>query len=132
MFFFFFSFIIYFYFLNYFFNPIFNFSFNLNTLNISNENSKKFNSTENSLENDIYLDGNYGYQDSQSFLKVQTMMGTDKKFGYYKDNGVPGPGNYIIRDFAEDISRKGEIINQIRQKIKEKEKIKINKEENNH
>ena len=98
------------------------FNYNINTLNISNDNSKKFKSAENSLENDIYLDGNYGYQDSQSFLKVQTMMGTDKKFGNYKDNGVPGPGNYIIRDFAEDISRKGEIINQIRQKIKEKEK----------
>jgi len=108
------------------------FNYNINTLNISNDNSKKFKSMENSLENDIFLDGNYGYQDSQSFLKVQTMMGTDKKFRNYIDNGVPGPGNYIIRDFAEDISRKGEIINQIRQKIKEKEKIKFNKDENTH
>ena len=108
------------------------FNYNIKTLNISNGNSKQFKSAENSLENDIFLDGNYGYQDSQSFLKVQTMMGTEKKFGNYKDNGVPGPGNYIIRDFAEDIARKGEIINQIRQKIKEKEKIKFNKDENNH
>ena len=108
------------------------FNYNIKTLNISNGNSKQFKSAENSLENDIFLDGNYGYQDSQSFLKVQTMMGTEKKFGNYKDNGVPGPGNYIIRDFAEDITRKGEIINQIRQKIKEKEKIKFNKDENNH
>jgi hypothetical protein len=108
------------------------FNYNINKLNISNENSKQFKSMENSLENDIYLDGNYGYQDSQSFLKLQTMMGTEKKLNNYKDNGVPGPGNYIIRDFAEDISRKGELINQIRQKMKEKEKIQFNKDENNN
>lgn len=107
------------------------FNYNINALNISNNNYKQFKSLENSLENDIYLDGNYGYQDSQSFLKLQTMMGTEKKFRNYKDNGVPGPGNYIIRDFAEDISRKGEIINQIRQKIREKEKFKLSNHENN-
>ena len=108
------------------------FNYNIKTLDISNDNSKQFKPMENSLENDIFLDGNFGYQDSQSFLKLQTMMGTEKKLNNYKDNGVPGPGNYIIRDFAEDISRKGEIINQIRQKIKEKENIKFNKEENSH
>ena len=81
-------------------------------------------------ENDIFQDGNYGYQDYQSFLKAQTIMGTEKKFRCYKNNGVPGPGNYKIQSFADVISKKGEIINQTRQKIKEKENNKIIYQEN--
>ena len=77
------------------------------------------------IETNLYKDGNFGYQDYQSFLKSQTMMGTEKKFRCYKDNGVPGPGNYKILNFAEEISKKGDLINKIRQKIKEKENNKM-------
>ena len=81
-------------------------------------------------ENDIFQDGNYVYPDYQSFLKAQTIMGTEKKFRCYKDNGVPGPGNYKIRSFADIISRNGDIINKNREKIKEKENNKFIYQEN--
>ena len=71
-----------------------------------NNNKNKYNSL--SLDNELFKDGNFGYQDTKSFLKTQNMMGTEKKFRCYKDNGVPGPGNYVIRNFAEEISSKGE------------------------
>lgn len=82
--------------------------------------NQNFNSTNNSIEKDLFKEGNFGYEDTKSFLKVETMMGKEKKFRCYKDNGVPGPGNYTIRSFAEDILKKGNLINNIRQKIKEK------------
>ena len=78
-----------------------------------------------SCDDDIFENENFGCQDTKSFLKAQTMMGTEKKFRNYKDNGVPGPGNYTIRSFAEEISKKGEEINKIRKAINEKENYKI-------
>ena len=63
------------------------------------------------LNNDLFIDGNFSQQDTKSFLKAQTIMGTEKKFRCYKDNGVPGPGNYQIRSFADDIINKGNLKN---------------------
>ena len=68
---------------------------------------KKFKSNVNIINNDVFIDGNFGQQDTKSFLKAQTIMGTEKKFRCYKDNGVPGPGNYKIKSFADDILKKG-------------------------
>ena len=64
----------------------------------------------------------YGSQDSQSFLKMQTTMGTGKKL-YSKDNGYPGPNQYKIRGFAEDVKLKGDKINETRIMLKEKKKL---------
>ena len=64
----------------------------------------------------------YGSQDSQSFLKMQTTMGTGKKL-FSKDNGYPGPNQYKIRGFAEDVKLKGDKINETRIMLKEKKKL---------
>ena len=64
----------------------------------------------------------YGSQDSQSFLKMQTTMGTGKKL-YTKDNGYPGPNQYKIRGFADDVKLKGDKINETRIMLKEKKKL---------
>ena len=64
----------------------------------------------------------YGSQDSQSFLKMQTTMGTGKKLES-KDNGFPGPNKYIIRGFADDVKLKGDKINETRIMLKEKKKL---------
>ena len=61
----------------------------------------------------------YGSQDSQSFLKMQTTMGTGKKL-VEKDNGYPGPNQYLIRGFADDVKMRGDKINETRIKLKEK------------
>ena len=108
----------------------------------SSERFKTFNSNKNKkggfiIENDLFQNGIFKLEDHQSFLKAQTMMGTERKFRSYKDNGVPGPGNYKIMNFAEEISKKGEIVNNIRQKINEKNEMenkirqKIKEKENN-
>ena len=64
----------------------------------------------------------YGSQDSQSFLKTQTMMGTGKKM-VVKDNGYPAPNRYTIRGFADDIKSNGDKINATRMMLIEKKKL---------
>ena len=64
----------------------------------------------------------YGSQDSQSFLKTQTMMGTGKKM-VFKDNGYPAPNRYVIRGFADDIKNNGDKVNATRMMLKEKKKL---------
>ena len=64
----------------------------------------------------------YGSQDSQSFLKTQTMMGTGKKM-VIKDNGYPAPNRYVIKGFADDIKNNGDKINATRMMLKEKKKL---------
>ena len=62
------------------------------------------------LENNLFKDSNFGYQDTKSFLKTQTIIGTKTKFRCYKDKGIPGPGNYILKNFAEEITLKGVLV----------------------
>ena len=64
----------------------------------------------------------YGDMDSQSFLKMQTTMGTGKKL-FMKDNGYPGPNQYKIRGFADEVKLKGDKINETRIMLKEKKKL---------
>ena len=64
----------------------------------------------------------YGSQDSQSFLKTQTMMGTGKKM-VVKDNGYPAPNKYIIRGFADDLKINADKINATRMMLIEKKKL---------
>ena len=64
----------------------------------------------------------YGSQDSQSFLKMQTTMGTGKKLET-KDNGFPGPNQYNIKGFADLVKIRGDKINETRIQLKEKKKL---------
>ena len=64
----------------------------------------------------------YGDQDSQSFLKAQTTMGTGKKL-FTKDNGNPGPSQYLIRGFADEVKLRGDKVNETRIMLKEKKKL---------
>ena len=60
-------------------------------------------------------------------------MGTARKSTICKDNGVPGPGYYKIKGFAEEVVEKGAIVNETRTKIREKqlEKGRTEKDYNN-
>ena len=64
----------------------------------------------------------YGPQDSQSFLKMQTTMGTGKRLND-KDNGSPGPNLYNIKGFADLVKLRGDKINEIRKMLIEKKKL---------
>ena len=59
---------------------------------------------ENNNKNWIFRNNNFGYNDKQSYLKTQTFMGVSKKLNNYKDNGVPGPGQYSLKGFADLIT----------------------------
>jgi hypothetical protein len=48
-------------------------------------------------------------------------MGTAKKDIILKDNGVPGPGYYWIKGFADIVKEKGDKVNEVRTRIREKE-----------
>ena len=88
----------------------------------SDNNNK--NTNYNGIENDNWYNSLYFYgsQDSQSFLKTQTMMGTGKKM-VFKDNGYPAPNHYTIRGFADDVKMKGDKVNATRVMLKEKKKL---------
>ena len=64
----------------------------------------------------------YGDQDFHSFLKAQTTMGTGKKL-YTKENGYPGPNQYLIRGFADEVKSRGDKVNETRKKLIEKKKL---------
>ena len=49
-------------------------------------------------------------------------MGTGKKL-YTKDNGYPGPNQYLIRGFADEVKLRGDKVNETRIKLREKKKI---------
>ena len=57
-------------------------------------------------QNILFRNGIFGYIDKQSFSKTQNFMGKEEKLKNYKDNGIPGPGQYYIKGFAELISLK--------------------------
>ena len=63
----------------------------------------------------------YGDMDSQSFLKMQTTIGTGKKL-FTKDNEYLWPNKYKIKGFANEVKLKGEKINEKRIILNEKGK----------
>ena len=88
-------------------------------------NDGRYESEGNEFLNDNFGNGSlyfYGPQDHQSFLKMQTTMGTGKKL-FTKDNGFPGPNQYKIRGFAEEVKLRGDKINETRIMLKEKKKL---------
>ena len=90
-------------------------------------NMYKFKENDSKDKNDLFVDGNFDYNDKQSFLKTQNFMGSGPKGNTVKYNGVPGPGYYLLKGFADEIIEKGEKINlaHIRmEKLKEEEEKK--------
>jgi hypothetical protein len=57
-------------------------------------------------KNWLFRNGIFGYNDKQSFLKTQNFMGLSKKLTSNNDNGVPGPGQYSLKSFADLITFK--------------------------
>ena len=55
-------------------------------------------------KNWLFRNGVFGYNDKKSYLKTQTFMGLGKRMNDYKDNGVPGPGQYSIKGFTDLIT----------------------------
>ena len=49
-------------------------------------------------------------------------MGTGKKL-YTKANGYPGPNQYLIRGFADEVKSRGDKVNETRKKLIEKKKL---------
>ena len=70
----------------------------------------------------IFSEGQFKPEDTKSYQTKEVFMGTAKKSTVEKDNGVPGPGYYRIKGFAEEVAEKGAIVNEVRTKIREKEK----------
>ena len=70
-----------------------------------------------------FEDGKYKPDDVKTFSTVQGGMGKARKNTFLKGNGIPGPGEYKIKGFADDVISKGSKINLARLRIKEKEKL---------
>ena len=94
----------------------------------------KNNSTVASTNEMIFSEGQFAPEDTKSYQTKEVFMGTARKSTICKDNGVPGPGYYKIKGFAEEVVEKGVIVNEIRTKIREKqlEKERTEKDNNNN
>lgn len=93
----------------------------------------KDNSTVASTNEMIFSEGQFAPEDTKSYQTKEVFMGTARKSTICKDNGVPGPGYYKIKGFAEEVVEKGAIVNETRTKIREKqlEKGRTEKDYNN-
>ena len=107
--------------------PAFSFGNSKRFSSVSNEgrnerSNQKEISERNLTEGNLATIYYYGDQDSHSFLKAQTTMGTGKKL-YTKENGYPGPNQYLIRGFADEVKLRGDRVNETRKKLIEKKKL---------
>ena len=82
-----------------------------------------------SREDEITLDTKYGidlmtFKDGEvkSFFQGKEGLYKAKKDNELKNNGIPGPGQYRIKGFAEILAEKGKKISDVKDKIKRKEK----------
>ena len=73
-------------------------------------------------KNWLFRNGIFGYNDKTSYLKTQTYMGLGKRMTDYKDNGVPGPGQYYIKGFTDLISFRNNKKNKISKTVQNKSK----------
>jgi hypothetical protein len=94
-----------------------------------NDNDDKSGSEDKNNYNDLFVDGNFSYNDKQSFLKTQNFMGSSPKGDNVKK--YEGPGYYLLKGFADEIIEKGRKINEAHirmEKLKqEEEKKKLEK-----
>ena len=65
-----------------------------------------------------FEDGKYKPDDVKTFSTVQGGMGKARKNTFLKGNGIPGPGEYKIKGFAEKIAEEGRRIREMREKAK--------------
>ena len=69
-----------------------------------------------------FKDGKFKPDDVKSFFNGRGGLYKAKKDNVLKENGIPGPGQYRIKGFAEILAEKGKKISDIRDDIKQKEK----------
>ena len=69
---------------------------------------------------EIFENGEFMPPEMKSHQTKEVFMGTGEKCNMIKDNGVPGPGYYWIKGFAEEVVEKGDKVNEVRTKIKKK------------
>ena len=69
-----------------------------------------------------FQDGKFKPDDVKSFFNGRGGLYKAKKDNVLKENGIPGPGQYRIKGFAEILAEKGKKISDIRDNIKQKEK----------
>ena len=86
--------------------------------NNNNNNNNNIINEEEELNNYFNYDS-IGYQNIK--LNGENYMGTARKDTILKDNGVPGPGYYWIKGFADIVKEKGDKVNEVRTRIREKE-----------
>ena len=71
-----------------------------------------------------FENGKFKPDDVVSHLKVETGLGKAKKNTFLIGNGIPGPGEYVIKGFAEKIAEEGRRICAMREKSKKKRELK--------
>ena len=70
-----------------------------------------------------FQDGKFKPDDVKTFSIGMGGMGKAKKDNVLKENGIPGPGQYRIKGFAEILAEKGKKISDNRDKIRRREKV---------
>mgnify|MGYP002526328845 FL=1 len=63
-----------------------------------------------------FEDGKFKPDDAKYFSKIQGGMGKARKDTVLKGNGIPGPGQYLIKGFAEKIAEEGRRVFLMREK----------------
>ena len=73
----------------------------------------KTNKSENNLkQGPLFTHDNYGLSDKKDYQVLETYDYQDKRSGFGKvDENIPGPGNYYIKGFAEEIVEKAKARN---------------------
>ena len=69
-----------------------------------------------------FKDGKFKPDDVKSFFNGKEGLYKAKKDNVLKENGIPGPGQYKIKGFAEILAEKGKEISKIKDEIRQKEK----------
>ena len=69
-----------------------------------------------------FQDGKFKPDEVKSFFQGKEGLYKAKKDNELKNNGIPGPGQYRIKGFAEILAEKGKKISDVKDKIKRKEK----------
>ena len=69
-----------------------------------------------------FQDGKFKPDEVKSFFQGKEGLYKAKKDNELKNNGIPGPGQYRIKGFAEILAEKGKKISDVKDGIKRKEK----------